>query len=67
MQHKDPVLQTWSGLNEHLLQADEAECKRLLALELRGRRRRVIALRIHSRLNFVRAQSERDVIKVRCG
>ena len=61
--HKDEILRTWSGLNAHLANADEAECQRLLKLELKGAKRTVVALRIHSRLNLVRAQTERyDII-----
>lgn len=60
MNHKDPILRTWKGLNEHLHTADEAECQRLLKCELKGpRKSKTIMLRIHSRLNLVRAQRER--------
>jgi len=61
MNHKDPVLRTWNGLNEHLRDADEAECMRLLKLEQKGpRKSKTILLRIHSRLNIVRAHRERE-------
>ena len=61
MNHKDPVLKTWRGLNEHLMTADEAECQRLIKLEQKGpRKSRTILLRIHSRLNSVRAHRERE-------
>lgn len=61
--HKDEVLRTWAGLNAHLADAGEAECRRLLKLELKGAMRTVVALRIHSRMNLVRAQTERaDII-----
>lgn len=60
MQHKDEILRSWKGLNEHLTTADESECERLLKLELKGpRKSKTILYRIHSRLNIVRAHRER--------
>lgn len=52
-------LDTWIYLNAHLKAADQAECQRLLKEELKKRRRKQFLLRIHSRLNLVRAQTER--------
>lgn len=64
MAHKtppgDPALQTWIALNDALRDADEAACERLLRKEMRGRRRKRFVLRIHSRLNRVRAHAERQ-------
>lgn len=56
---KNPVLHTWTGLNDFLRDADEAACRKLLKEELRGRRRQMFLKRIHSRLNKVRADAER--------
>lgn len=56
---KEPVLRSWEALNDHLINADEARCKELLQLEINGRKRRQFLLRIHSRLNKVRADRER--------
>lgn len=65
MKHKDEILRTWAGLNTHLMDSGEDECKRLLKLELKGAKRTVVALRIHSRLNLIRAQRERlEIIRV---
>lgn len=52
-------LSSWSALNSHLKAADEAECRRLMKRELKGERRRQFVMRIHSRLNKVRADRER--------
>lgn len=61
MNHKDPVLKTWKGLNEHLQNSDEAECQRLLKAEQKGpRKSKTIMLRIHSRFNYLRAHRERE-------
>lgn len=56
------VLDTWNGLNSFVISADEDECQRLLDEELRSRKRLTFALRIHSRLNRVRATRERAEI-----
>lgn len=53
------VLQTWVGLNDALRGADEKLCRRLLDEEVNGRKRKQFIKRIHSRLNKVRADSER--------
>jgi hypothetical protein len=67
MEHKDPVLRTWKGLNEHLqnnLLCNEKECDRLIKLEQKGpRKSKVIMLRIHARLNYLRAHREREEIR----
>lgn len=67
MSHKDSNLQTWAGLNDFLRSTDEAECNRLLKLELKGAKRKVVALRIHSRLNYLRAHRERAEILAATG
>lgn len=58
-----PCLQTWIGLNDALRTADEDQCQKLLDEELAGRRRKQFLLRIHSRLNKVRADRERGELK----
>lgn len=55
----NPMLQSWSTLNDALRKADEATCQRLLDEELKGRKRKQFVKRIHSRLNRVRAGRER--------
>jgi len=56
---EDPRLATWTQLNDALRAADEDTCLMLLKREKRGRRRERWLLRIHSRLNRLRAQRER--------
>lgn len=53
------VSKEWKALNETLLAADVPTCYRLLNEEFNGRRRQRYVLRIHSRLNYVRAHQER--------
>jgi hypothetical protein len=49
----------WSELNAALLVADEAKCAEYMTAEKGGRCRKDFLLRIHSRLNKVRADRER--------
>lgn len=57
---KNPVLQTWDGLNEALRSIDdEKTVKSLIREEQRGRARQQFLLRLHSRLNKLRADRER--------
>ena len=56
------VSKDWKSLNDQLREADEGDCRRLLSDELNGRRRQRYLLRIHSRLNYVRAHRERAFI-----
>ena len=58
----DP-LDTWNDLNAFIRAASEIEAKRLLADELAGKKRLTFLLRIHSRLNKVRADRERADLK----
>lgn len=58
-----PELRTWLLLNDAMQEADEAECQRLLKAELKGKRRKLFLLRIHSRLNKVRADRERAELR----
>lgn len=58
---------TWRGLNDALRSADEERCRELSLAELTGKRRLRHLIRIHSRLNKVRADRERmDLIRA-CG
>ena len=63
MTTKLPELRTWLLLNDAMQEADEAECQRLLKVELKGKRRKLFLLRIHSRLNKVRADRERAELR----
>jgi len=54
----DP-LDTWVGLNAVVPRLDEAACLALLTREREGRKRITFLLRVHSRLNKVRADRER--------
>ena len=49
----------WVELNSALLVADEARCAELMVQEKGGPARKDFLLRIHSRLNRVRADRER--------
>ena len=61
-QEPDP-LSNWTALNAWLLRATEDEAEKLLAREQEGAARERVLLRIHSRLNRLRAHRERDGIK----
>lgn len=64
----DTRLATWADLNACMTEAEETECLELLKLEARGRKRKQFLLRIHSRLNKVRADQERaDLVEVAWG
>ena len=60
-----PALRTWVALNDALRNADEELCCVLLRKEEAGRRRKRFMLRIHSRLNRMRAGAERLRLVVR--
>lgn len=54
------ALTTWDNLNTHVMNTDdEAKLQKLLKEELDGRKRKQFVLRIHSRLNKLRADRER--------
>lgn len=57
------VSKDWKSLNDQLRDADEATCKSLFQAEFKAAKRMRYLLRIHSRLNAVRAATERDRIK----
>lgn len=50
---------SWQDLNAAMTKADEADCLSMLKEEKKGKRRLQYMLRIHSRLNKVRADRER--------
>lgn len=59
---KEPEIQVptaWTDLNEILLQSDLETSIKLLESERAGRRRKQFMLRIHSRINKLRAADER--------
>ena len=56
------ALATWTGLNLFLTTAGERDCEKVMAREAAGRNRRRVMLRIHSRLNKLRAHRERKAI-----
>lgn len=57
-----PGLKTWVGLNEALMGGDLALAERLLAAEKKGKARKQFLLRIHSRINKLRADAEREAL-----
>lgn len=62
---KNEALRTWVALNDALMMSDEKACRKLLDEELKGRKRRMFILRIHSRINKVRADRERMELEKR--
>jgi hypothetical protein len=56
------VSKEWKALNDQLREADEPVCRQLLEKELSGSCRQRYLLRIHSRLNYVRAHAERAAL-----
>lgn len=59
----DAALRTWVALNAALRCCSESRAAQLLSAEKYGRRRMQFLLRIHSRLNYTRAQRERRELK----
>jgi hypothetical protein len=57
------ALRSAGTVNETVRYADEATCLALLAAERAGKRRLVPLLRIHSRLNRLRAVRERSELR----
>lgn len=54
------ALENWPACNDFLRSATEEQCSKLLAKEKAGKRRVQYLLRIHARLNKVRATRERS-------
>lgn len=60
----EEALNSWVDLNTALKDATEERAKQLLEAEKAGRRRPQFLLRIHGRLNKVRAERERlEILK----
>jgi len=59
----NPRLATWAALNKSLLQMKEGVSMALLEEEKRGRARKGFLIRIHSRINRLRALRERNELK----
>lgn len=59
------VLRTWRALNQAMQTADEEDCNMLLKEELRTAKRLPFVLRIHSRMNKIRASRERRELEDR--
>jgi hypothetical protein len=62
MKTSSPELATWVALNEALMGGDLALAERLLKEESKGKRRPTYMLRIHSRINLLRALKERAAL-----
>jgi hypothetical protein len=62
--HQD-ALTTWVKLNSLLMGSDLATAESLLQLEQSGKRRQQFLLRIHSRINKLRAVAERKALLAR--
>jgi hypothetical protein len=58
-----PELDSWIGLNEALMGGDLKLAERLLAAEKVGKQRKQFLMRIHSRINKLRAEGERAELK----
>lgn len=56
----NPILQTWTNLNDFMRNATEEDCEKLSKEEREGRNRIQFIRRIHSRMNRVRADRERN-------
>lgn len=59
-QIKHKALMSWRALNAYLTNAGVKQCERLLEIEKEGLDRMRFHKRIHSRLNKVRADEERE-------
>jgi len=57
------ALSTWHALQEYITGLDEKGCLQLLEAEKKGQCRLRMLLRIHSRLNRVRAHRERNELE----
>jgi len=55
-------LRSWADLNEAMQSCEEDFAKALLEREKRGKQRKQFMLRIHSRINKLRADREREEI-----
>jgi superfamily I DNA and RNA helicase len=62
MKTTSPQLASWIALNEALMNGDLALAERLLKEESKGKKRKMFLLRIHSRINRLRATNERAAL-----
>ncbi len=60
---QDSCLNSWNELNDVMKNASEEVCEIILGSEKLVKRRKQFLLRIHSRLNKVRADRERMELK----
>ena len=58
------ILKSWDNLNTYLRNASVSDCERLLKSEANGKNRLSFLRRVHSRLNKVRADNEREKLEV---
>lgn len=59
IQKQAPELASWVALNEALMEGDLSLAERLLKEEKAGKKRKQFMLRLHSRINKLRAEGER--------
>ena len=59
------ILKSWDNLNTYLRDASVSDCERLLKSEANGKNRLSFLRRVHSRLNKVRADNEREKLESR--
>lgn len=57
------ILKSWDNLNTYLRDASVSDCERLLKSEANGKNRLSFLRRVHSRLNKVRADNEREELE----
>ena len=61
---QDPSTLSWLELNVHVMSLNtQTACNMLFDRELAGKARIKYLLRIHSRMNKIRADAEREVIR----
>ncbi len=59
------ALSTWTALNNAVRDCDEQAARDLLELEINGKKRVRYVFRIHSRINKLRADKEREDLRRR--
>lgn len=55
----EEMLRNWDTLQEYLRSATEADCERIMNMERRSANRHTFIMRIHARINRLRARRER--------
>lgn len=58
-----PELASWIDLNAALMDGDLQLAERLLKEERANKKRKQFMLRIHSRINKLRAEAEREILR----